>query len=309
MTENEKPDPSNLLPRDGLARLKLAARKVALLERHVCRLQMVNVVMAWCLASWIATLLPEIESAWGQTARPELIGFKSGDLELKGFIWKPSGEGPFPALLWNHGSEKSPGSVDTVAPYFVSRGYVFFVPHRRGQGRSPGPYIMDELNALSRDNRNRMLVELHEIHLQDQLAGLEYLKGLAFVDRNRIAVMGFSFGGIQTMLAVERGPGYRVAANCSGAAESWKGSSSLRSRLTTAASKATIPVFFLQAENDYYLTPNRVLSEEVRKAGKPVETKVYPAFGSGPGDGHSFCVRGTETWGPDVLKFIETYLQ
>jgi len=121
--------------------------------------------------------------------------------------------------------------------------------------------------------------------------------------------MGFSFGGIQTMLAVERGPGYRVAVDCSGAAETWRGSSALRSRLTTAASNAKMPVFFLQAENDYNLTPNRVLSEEVRKAGQPVEAKVYPAFGSGPADGHSFCVRGTETWGPDVLKFIETYLK
>jgi carboxymethylenebutenolidase len=245
----------------------------------------------------------------GQTARPELIGFKSGDLELKGYVWKPSGDGPFPALLWNHGSEKSPGPINSVAPYFVEKGYVFFVPHRRGQGSSPGPYIMDELNALSRDNRNRMLVELHEIHLEDQLAGLEYLKSLTFVDRNRIAVMGFSFGGIQTMLAVERGLGYRVAVNCSGAAESWRGSSSLQSRLIAAARKATIPVFFLQAENDHDLTPNRVLSEEVRKSGQPVEAKVYPAFGSGPRDGHSFCGRGTKTWGPDVLKFIETYLQ
>ncbi len=250
------------------------------------------------------------QTVWGQTARPELIGFTSGTLELKGFIWKPSGEGPFPALLWNHGSEKSPGSIDAVAPYFVSKGYVFFVPHRRGQGRSPGPYIMDELSqARSRDERGQLLVDLHETHLEDQLAALQYLQALPYVDKNRIAVMGFSFGGIQTMLAVERGPGYRVAVNCSGAAETWRGSADLRSRLTTAASKATMPVFFLQAENDHDLTPNRVLSEEVRKSGKPVEAKVYPAFGSGPREGHSFCVRGTETWGPDVLKFIETHLR
>jgi hypothetical protein len=37
-----------------------------------------------------------------------------------------------------------------------------------------------------------------------------------------------------------------------------------------------MPVFFLQAENDHDLTLNRVLSEEVRKAGKPVETKSIP---------------------------------
>ena len=54
--------------------------------------------------------------------------------------------------------------------------------------------------------------------------------------------------GIQTMLAVERGSGYRVAVNCSGAAESWRGSSSLQARLIAAARKATMPVFFLQAK-------------------------------------------------------------
>jgi carboxymethylenebutenolidase len=269
-----------------------------------------QIVMIGWLVFVVAAFLPPNQDVWGQTGRPELIGFKSDTLELKGFVWKPSGDGPFPALLWNHGSEKLPGSVDTVAPYFVRKGYVFFVPHRRGQGRSRGPYIMDELNqAGSRGERSRMLIDLHEMQLQDQLAALQYLQALPYVDKSRIAVMGFSFGGIQTMLAVERETGYRVAVNCSGAAETWRGSSDLRSRLTAAASKATIPVFFLQAENDHDLTPNRVLSEEVRKSGKPVEAKVYPAFGSGPREGHSFCVRGTETWGPDVLKFIETQLK
>src|ERR1700741_1755157 len=127
-----------------------------------------------------------------------------------------------------------------------------------------------------------MLVALNEVHLQDQLAAVAYLRSLPYVDQNRLVVMGASFGGIQTMLAVESGPGYRVAFDFSGGAESWSESPDLRARLTAAARKATMPVFFLQAENDYDLTPNRVLSDEVRKAGKSVETKTYPAFGSGP---------------------------
>jgi carboxymethylenebutenolidase len=245
-----------------------------------------------------------------QGAEPELIAFTSGELALKGFIWKPEGPGPFPAIVWNHGSEKFPGTVNSIAPYFVSRGYVFFVPHRRGQGRSPGPYIMDQLNAaVSPAQRSRMLVALHEVQLQDQLAALAYLRSLTDVDQNRLVVMGASFGGIQTMLAVERRSGYRVAVSCSAAAQTWRESPDLRARLTAAASKATIPVFFFQAENDYDLTPNRVLSEEVGKAGQSVETKTYPAFGSGAQEGHNFCWRGTNIWGPDVLQFIETHLK
>lgn len=156
-----------------------------------------------------------------------------------------------------------------------------------------------------------MVVTLNEVHLQDQLAALEYIKSLPYVDQKRLAVMGASFGGIQTILAAERGAGYRVAVDCSGAAKSWKGSADLRAQLTVAARKSTIPVFFLQAQNDYDLTANRVLSEEVKKAGKFAETKTYPAFGSGAKgqEGHNFCWQGTNIWGPDVLEFIEANLK
>jgi dipeptidyl aminopeptidase/acylaminoacyl peptidase len=170
------------------------------------------------LSTIALAIVAPIGHGWAQGAKPELITFTSGDLALKGFVWKPEGPGPFPAIVWNHGSERLPGTVDSVAPYFVSRGYIFFVPHRRGQGRSPGAYIMDQLNAaISPEQRSRMLVSLNEVHLQDQLAALTYLRSLPYVDQNRLVVMGASFGGIQTLLAVERRSGYRVAINCSSA--------------------------------------------------------------------------------------------
>jgi carboxymethylenebutenolidase len=176
-----------------------------------------------------------------QGATLELITFTSDDLALQGFVWKPAGPGPFPAILWVHGGEKLPGTVNSVAPYFVSRGYVFFVPHRRGQGWSPGPYIMDQLNAaISSEQRRQRLVALMEVQFQDRLAALAYLRSLPYVDQNRLVVMGASFGGIQTMLAVERRSGYRVAVDCSGAAQTWRGSPDLRARLMAIASRATI---------------------------------------------------------------------
>jgi carboxymethylenebutenolidase len=259
------------------------------------------------LLTIVLAIIAPIGHGRAQGATPELITFTSGDLALQGFVWKPAGPGPFPAILWNHGSETLPGTVDSVAPYFVGRGYVFFVPHRRGQGRSPGPYIVDQLNAaISSEQRSQRLVALMEVQFQDQLAGLAYLRSLPYVDQNRLVVMGASFGGIQTMLAVERRSDYRVAVDCSGAAQTWRGSPDLRTRLMAAASRATIPVFFLQAENDYDLTPNRVLSEEVRRTGQSVKIKTYPTFGSSAQEGHSFCWRGMNIWGPDVLKFIES---
>jgi carboxymethylenebutenolidase len=99
---------------------------------------------------------------------------------------------------------------DAIATFFGARNYVFLVPHRRGHGRSTGPYIMDQLRAAG-PARSSMLVRLHERQLGDQLAALAYLKSLPFVSEGRLIAMGGSFGGIQTMLAAAQSTGYRAA--------------------------------------------------------------------------------------------------
>jgi poly(3-hydroxybutyrate) depolymerase len=38
----------------------------------------------------------------------ETVSFRNGDLTLQGTIYKPQGTGPFPAVVYNHGS--APGS-------------------------------------------------------------------------------------------------------------------------------------------------------------------------------------------------------
>ena len=169
---------------------------------------------------------------------PVEVTFPSGDLVLHGFLYKPEGKGPFPALLWNHGSEKRPGWLPELAPIFLNKGYVFFIPHRRGHGRSPGEYVMDLLERANQSGgpqaRSRKLVELMELHLEDQTAALAYLKALPEVNPQRIAVAGCSFGGIQTVLMAEKGVNLRAAVDFAGAAQNWQHSPDLRARMTQA---------------------------------------------------------------------------
>jgi hypothetical protein len=40
-----------------------------------------------------------------------------------------------------------------------------------------------------------------------------------------------------------------------------------------------IPVFFVQPENDYDLSPTRILSAAMKDSGKVFQVKVYPPFG------------------------------
>ena len=93
---------------------------------------------------WIA-LLPVV------LAGAEIVSFPSGNLTLRAVLYKPAGPGPFPAVLFNHGSGKDyTRQFEALGPVFVHRGWVFFAPYRRGQGlsASAGPYIVDEMNRV-----------------------------------------------------------------------------------------------------------------------------------------------------------------
>src|SRR6202166_5298093 len=87
-------------------------------------------------------------------AATETVTFPSGEITLHGVLYKPEGTGPFPAVIYNHGS--APGMLSEQAfaalgPVFAGHGWVFFGPYRRGQGRSAsaGPYIGDEIAAAT----------------------------------------------------------------------------------------------------------------------------------------------------------------
>ena len=184
------------------------------------------------------------------------------------------------------------------------------MPHRRSHGRSPRDSQVDSLYNSGTNG----LVALQEIHLQDQLAALEYLKRLPAVDPDRIAVAGCSFGGIQTVLALEAGADgkavFRAAVDFAGGAQTWRYSVPLQQKMIGAVRKATVPVMFVQAENDYDLSPSYALAKELGKLGKLHQLAVYPPFGTTVQDGHGgFCGRGVKVWGPDVLSFLDAALK
>ncbi len=243
--------------------------------------------------------------ATGQSAPDEVV-FDSGGLQLHGFLWRPSGAGPFPAILWNHGSEKRPGSQPELAQFYTQNSYVLFVPHRRGQGRSPGQYIQDLIAEAPPSQRAVRMIELQDTEVTDVIAALKFLKTQSIVDPNRIAISGCSYGGIQTLLAGEHELGVRALVPFAPGAMSWDRNPELSGRLRRAVDQAKAPVFLLQAENDYSIEPTRVLTKEANKRGTDFRSHIYPAFGTTHQNGHwGFCSTATEVWGNDVLTFLD----
>jgi carboxymethylenebutenolidase len=242
-------------------------------------------------------------------SKPEEVVFPSDGRELHGFLWKPEGAGPFPAILWNHGSEKSPGSQPVLAKFYTEHSYVFFIPHRRGQGRSPGEYIQDLVEQSPSSERARRMVELQQDEVEDVIAALNFLKSQSYVDSIRIAISGCSYGGIQTLLIGERDLGVKALVPFAPGAMSWEQNLLLRSRLLRAVDLAKPPVFLIQAENDFDLDPSKALSKEAAKKKKDFQSKIYPPFGKSHQDGHGkFCSTATDVWGNDVLAFLDAHM-
>ena len=251
-------------------------------------------------------------------AAREKVTLTSDGHSLVGFLYKPDGEGPFPAVIWNHGSEKNPDAgsqFDSVASIFVPAGYVVFAPVRRGQGESQGMYIRDEIRLAGIRGRHTeaalTAVRLLESgQLRDQLAGLAYVKQLPFVDATRIAVAGCSFGGIETLLGAESGAGYKAAVSLSPGAQSWADNPFLQERLVKAVQRSDVPTLLLQPAKDASLEPSRVLGKAAALAGKPLTAKVYPA--TGPREAQTHCFgggKGKDVWAEDAKAFLAQHLR
>ncbi|MGD1029013.1 alpha/beta hydrolase family protein [Candidatus Binatus soli] len=248
------------------------------------------------------------------THASETVSFKSGGLVLHGLLYRPAGAGPFPVVLYNHGS--APGMLNNVAfealgPMFVAHGWAFFAPYRRGQGLSSdaGPYIGDEIAAArSRGGEaqaaDTMVRLLETNQFQDQMAALAWLKNQPFVRPTNIAVMGNSFGGVETVLGAAQG-GYCAAVDASGGAESWDQAPALRDLMLKAVQHSKAPILFFQAKNDYSIVPSETLYAAMRTVRKPAEIRIYPPYGNSTEDGHSFPYRGGGVWKDEVFRFLD----
>ncbi|MBD8892463.1 alpha/beta hydrolase family protein [Roseibium litorale] len=119
---------------------------------------------------------------------------------------KPACEGPFPTIVFNHGStgrgqNKSLYSR-TVAPavvatYFVERGWMALFPQRRGRGKSGGAYgegLSPDGSGYSCDPK--IAIAGFERAVEDIEAVAGHLRDRSDVDLEKLVIGGVSRGGI-----------------------------------------------------------------------------------------------------------------
>lgn len=259
------------------------------------------------------TLVAPITVGAQARSGPTRVVVSSGPLKLQAQVWKPTGRGPFPAVLFCPGSGLHP-QPEILGPIFAKHGYVFFALFRSGQGLSVNQgsemsvLVEAERSAKGDEAANLLQVKLLEgDQLDQELSGLAKLRSLSTVDPKRVAIVGHSFGGMLAMLLAERDSSIRAIINFGGGARSWPRSSYLRERVLLAASRSSTPVFSLYAANDYSTDPGKALNTELTRHGKTHKLQVLPAFGSTVSEGHNLVYLSIETWETEVFAFLDQY--
>ena len=223
----------------------------------------------------------------------------STDLHYKLFV--PKGfSGPRPTLVWVYGGPGAGRQVVNewvrdypLVQYLVAKGWVIFSIDNRGTP-DRGKAFEDALYHA-----------MGTVEVEDQLAGLAWLKKQDVVDAKRIGVFGWSYGGYMTLKLLEAAPGM-FAAGVSGApvtkwelydthyTERYTGNPATDPQpyqasdaLTNAASiKDPLLLIHGMSDDNVVFDNSTALMAKLQAAAIPFETMVYPGFGhrvAGPG--------------------------
>lgn len=132
---------------------------------------------------------------------PFLVHYPSGDgkWEISAFVYVPYNaekNGQNAAIVYIHGGPASQtvNSFNKTIQYLVNQGYFIIAPNYRGS-TGYGKEFMDA---------NRF--DMGGGDLQDVISAAEWIKKTGYIDPKKVAVMGGSYGGYLTMMAVTKSP-------------------------------------------------------------------------------------------------------
>ncbi len=126
--------------------------------------------------------------------KKERISFKSGEVKLVGTIYIPDGDGPFPSVVFVHGSGPENADNSSYSAKWMSKnGFVALTFDKRGAGESQG--TKDDWNRFSFDTLAK-----------DVVAAIDYLKTRSEVNPEKIGLFASSQGGWVASLVTQKIP-------------------------------------------------------------------------------------------------------
>ena len=108
----------------------------------------------------------------------------------------------YPAIVYVYGGPHAQlvtdswlGGAGLFLNYMAERGFVIFTLDNRGSANR------------GREFEQAIFRNLGDIEIDDQMVGVNYLKGLPYIDHERLGIDGWSYGGFMTTSLMVRQPG------------------------------------------------------------------------------------------------------
>jgi len=288
------------------------------------RIGAAGLVLALLWTAFGALLLApaHTDSAYlGDNIRDDIrIPAADGHYSLALTILRPRGDGPFGAIVLNHGVGggererflESPALFIQAARAFVKRDYVVVMPLRRGFGETGGEFAEDAGECSSPHYRRG-----ERAAASDVLAAYEFARKLPYVDPERMILAGQSAGAVASLYAASEQPAGLTAVLAFAAGRG--GDPELHPGVPCAAEpmavlfqeigkSVRVPVLMYYTENDLYFGPATSGSwfKRFRAGGAQAEYILQPPFGR---NGHYLFgeTGGVELWLPAVERFLERH--
>lgn len=250
----------------------------------------------------------------------EIITLQTEDgTELYGCLMKPAHateNAKLPVLVYVHGAPQTQlvqHAWNYGAPlwlnHVVSRGYVVWMLDNRGTGNR------------GKDFEQVLYGKFGSVEIDDQLLGVHYLSTLPYVDIQRMAVHGWSYGGYLASALMLRAPGVFRVGIAGGAVTGWKDYESMyaerylgspsqdpdaykMSDLLTYATNLQDALLLIHGGSDEVVLPDQParLVRSLVSHGKPVDYFVYP--------GHPHNIHGKDRLHlmEKLLDYMELHL-
>jgi dienelactone hydrolase len=245
------------------------------------------------------------------------------------YMIRPTGEGPFPLLVINHGVSLDPKERSyfpviefrDAAIWFARQGYVVVAPVRPGYGATAieiperglfGLFFSGVGNCSEANFRDAGLA----IASIDRWV-IEYLSAEPFIKRDEVVVVGQSGGGWGAIALASQNPTsvraiIGFAAGRGGRFNGKPNNNCAPDNLVEAAAQfgrtARIPMLWIYTQNDSYFGPEltKRLRTAFQAAGGNVEYHLLPDFGE---DGHFMIdsADAVQLWAPLVSEFLRNH--
>lgn len=189
------------------------------------------------------------------------VQFPSETFNIKAYQARPRTGGPFPGLIIIHENRGLTDHIKDVARRFANQGYVALAVDllSRSGGSDQFPVTEAATNAIGKLNPDGITIDLN--------AAVKYLKEKSFVRTDRIGVIGYCWGGGNSLRFATNNKELRAAVVYYG-----PNPGSL-----DEVANITASVLGIYGEEDTRISVNvPKLAEAMQKYGKSFEYKIYP---------------------------------